>query len=299
MSRKQMWSIIVVLLMTNVATLVWMNFSDRGMKTDKGTIQDMQAAVAKVGDKSITYASWLSALDHQHGEEVLEQLINQEVVFQLAEEQDMQIEEKLIERELSLMETMTGVMDDDQLQAMRDHWRKQVRYNYLLEALMTQDVGIPEEEMKEYYNQYKQQYEFQKTYQLSHIVVSSSEEAEKVVQELDDGAAFDALAREYSADEETKQKGGYLGYFSEDSSFLSDSYYDVASELEEGEYSKPFPSEQDYILLYVHRTLPAISFTYDELKAAVERQVALQHVGGSFSPKDLWEEIGVDSYYDD
>lgn len=51
-----------------------------------------------------------------------------------------------------------------------------------------------------------------RTVRAKHILVKTEEEANEVLKKLEDGADFDALAREYSFCP-SKEKGGDLGYF--------------------------------------------------------------------------------------
>lgn len=305
MTRKFLWGMVVVLLLTNLTTLlVWLNTDKAPSENPNNKLRQPVAAseeevVASIGDESILHQNWLTMLEKRHGKTVLEELINKEVVFQLAEEKGIQLNDKVMERELALMETMLGVTSDSKLKEKRKTWQEQVRYNYLLEELMTQDIGIEEKKIKDYYEEYKDQYDFQKSFQFSHIVVSTEEEAKKVAKELEDGSSFEILAREYSTDSSTRGSGGYLGYFSKDSSYVPDEYFKRAQKLSAGSYSDPFETDQGYVLLYVHRMLPKINISYEDVKQHIKRQLALDYVGDSVSVKTLWDDVGVEWFYGD
>ncbi|KGP71824.1 peptidyl-prolyl cis-trans isomerase [Pontibacillus yanchengensis] len=305
MTRKVLWGIIVILLVTNATTLFFeLKPNEQVSPSQENQAkpvkeEDEREPVATIDGTEITHQDWLTSLKEQHGEAVLEELINKEIVLQLAEKNDIKIEKKLIERELSLMETMQTITDDKTIQTKREQWEDQITYNYYLDELITRDIKINEDTIKDYYDSYKEQFDFTETYQLSHIVVSSEAEANKITKELKEGASFSVLAREYSNDESTKDKGGYLGYFSKESAYFPSEYYEHAQKLSSDAYSKPFKTNQGYILIKVHRTLPGITFTYDELKNQIKRQLALDYVGDSYSPKVLWEELNVNWMYGD
>lgn len=304
MTRKFLWGIIVVLLVTNLTTLlIWVNVKG---KTNEGTdrsanpiVENKNEPVALVGGEPIEYEEWDQELQRQYGKQVLEDMIDQEIIFQMADEYNIQIQDKLIQRELSLMETMLGVMNQDEIEAKRDEWLDDIRSRFYLEELLTRDIGIDEEEIQSYYNEHEDQYDFIETYQLSQILVRNKDQADKVKKELDEGASFEMLAREYSIDDYTQENGGYLGYFSKESGYLPNVYYEKAQQLSSESYSEPFQTNKGYVLIYVHRKLPSITFSYEEVKRQIKRDLALEYVGDSFSAKPLWEQAQVDWVFGD
>ena len=304
MTRKFLWGIIVVLLVTNLTTvLIWMNANNGdGIDITKeypGLSKDSKQVVALVGDVEITNNELYQNLQTKYGQQELEDMINDEVVKQLVERNKIKISDKVIAREIDLMETMLGTANNEDIKARRTEWKKEVESRLYLEELLTNDIVIKEEDLKEFYKNHKDQYNFEETYQLSQILVKDQEEADKVEKELKNGADFTMLAREYSIDDYTRNKGGYLGYFSKDSQYLPSIYYDKASNLQEGAYSQPFNTEDGVVILYLHQKLPAIEFTYDEIRGQIKRELALDSLGESASAKLLWEQIGVDWIYGD
>ncbi|QST00152.1 peptidyl-prolyl cis-trans isomerase [Pontibacillus sp. ALD_SL1] len=304
MTRKLLWGIIVVLFITNLTSLlVWVSTKEQTStsSTSKMTpvVEATEEPVALVGEEKLHHEEWMATLQEQHGKDILMDMIDKQVVFNLASEYDIEITSKLIQRELALMETMLPVMEEKEIEEKRKQWEDDVRYRYYLEELLTKDIGISEKEIKTFYEDHKDQYEFRHTYQLSHIVVPSEETAMKVKEELDGGAKFSMLAREYTEDEFTKGKGGYLGYFSDESQYLPSLYYDQAESLSPGSFSEPFRTDQGYVLLQMHRTLPSITFTYEEIKKQIKREIALDYVSDSLSARPLWKEVGVDWIYGD
>lgn len=304
MTRKFLWGIIVVLLITNLTTLlIWVNVRgyvyDGENRAGKPVVTDPNEPVALIGGEPIEYEAWEQELQSQYGEMVLRDMIDRQIVFQMADQYDIQIEEKLIQRELSLMETMLGVMDKEEIEDKRRGWREDVRYRFYLEELLTKDIGIETDKVQAYYKEHEDQYDFHETYQLSQILVQKEKEANKIKKELDEGASFEMLAREYSIDEYTKGNGGYLGYFSKESKYLPGIYYRKAQELSTEAYSGPFKTDQGYVLLYVHRKLPSITFSFEEVKQQIKRELALEYVGDSYSAKPLWEEAQVEWVFGD
>ncbi|WP_099158877.1 peptidylprolyl isomerase [Virgibacillus ndiopensis] len=298
MSKKLLLSVIVVLLITNVATLLFWNKDDEKVVLDEGNAVDLKKPVATIEGEEISYKEWMDALRKAHGQSQLEKMIDHEIVTQLAKKNNIEVSEKVIDRELSLLTGMQGPMTEEEAEKKAKKWREDVIYRYQLAALLTMDASIPEEEMRSYFNDYKNQYNFTASLKLSHIIVPDFDTAEKVMKELDNGASFQLLAQEYSIDEDTKKDGGYLGYFTNNSQFLPTGYRETALEMEERSYSEPFKSDTGVAIIYLHAKLPDIEFTYDEIKPYIKSELALEKQKESLSTKPLWDKLDIEWIYE-
>ncbi|UOQ83872.1 peptidylprolyl isomerase [Gracilibacillus salinarum] len=297
-SRLVLWSIILLLLLTNICTVLLMsnnNASDQLVMSD-GEI-DRNKPLAEVGETDINYQSWLNELINQHGEEVLYNMVDSEVVFQLAKQQDLSIEPKIIEREIARMMVMEGVLSKEEKADKVDEWTQQIEYRYYLQELLTNDVEVPESEIEAYFNEYQRQYQFEDMVQISHILVPTQQEAEYVMTKLEDGESFSEVAKEHSIDEETASDGGYLGFYSETSSFIPTEYYEVTSELSPGDYSEPQLVDNGYAVIYLHQHLASIELSYEEAYQEVRQDLALDQLDDDIDAESLWNEIGVDLTY--
>ncbi len=298
--RKILLAIIAVLLVTNVITLIFANRGgDEVMVDDAGEEKTVASnePVATVGGETITYGNWMENLRSTYGERMLKTMIDREIVTKLAEEKNIEISEKVIEREIAYLTSMQGPLSEEELNKEKEKWRDEIIYRYQLEFLLTEDISIPDEEVERYYSGYKNQYNFRSAMQLSHILVSDMETAEKVYDELEQGANFEMLAREYSIDDETKHNGGYLGFINTNSQFFPNGYEEVANEMEEHTYSEPFVADNGVAIIYLHQKLPEIEFTYEEIKPYVENELALHQENIPLEATPLWEEVDVDWIY--
>ncbi|MGY0695000.1 peptidylprolyl isomerase [Virgibacillus sp. FSP13] len=298
MSRRLLLGIVVVLIVTNITTLLAWN-KDENVTIDgtKAKI-DSGKPVATVGDEEISYNAWIQSLRDVHGKSQLKQLVDHKLVEQLASNRNIEISEKVIDREIALLTTMQGIMTKEETASKEKKWRKDIVYRYQLMALLAENTKVNEDEVTAYYNGYQKQYDFQATMQLSHIVVSDFKTAKKVVKELDNGASFKLLAKEYSIDEETKSAGGYLGFFVNSSQFLPNGYEEVAKEMEQRSYSEPFKSDHGVSIIYLHRKLPSITFTYDEIKQYIKEELALEKNGRSLTADSLWDKADIKWIYE-
>ncbi|WP_164670642.1 peptidylprolyl isomerase [Virgibacillus doumboii] len=298
MKRRFLWGVIAVLLITNIATLLFWNKDEKVALDGSNTEFDPKSPVAAVGGEEVSFQEWMKSLRENHGEEHLRDLIDHEVVKQLAKENNIEISDKVIAREIALLTTMQGVMSKKETKQKEKEWRKDILYRYRLGALLTADASIPESEIQSHYNSYQEQYNFQASMQLSHIVVEDFETAEKVKKELDNGASFDLLATEYSTDEDTKKAGGYLGFFVNTSQFLPGGYAEKATEMEERSYSEPFQTDNGAAIIYLHRKLPSITFSYDEVKPYIRRELAINEQNKTLTAEPLWDKLDIEWVYE-
>lgn len=254
--------------------------------------------VAKIDNQEIHYDDWQQQLYDEYGKKVLTDMVNKEVVFQLAEERKLDVPEKLMERELARMYMMHGVLSKEKEERLREKWQEQISYRFFLQELLIEDEVMADEVLEEYFDTYKNQYQFSQMFQLSHITVATKEEADQVKELLDKGEAFGDVANQYSIDEDTNRNKGYLGYYSETTSFLPVMYFDVVEELEEGEYSDPYLLNGGYVILKLHRILPEIALTYEEAYAEVRQDVMLEDYPSDLKAEELWDELEVETIYD-
>ncbi|GAB3806304.1 peptidylprolyl isomerase [Virgibacillus kimchii] len=300
MSKKLLLGIIIVLVITNISTLfLWDSSEDEAMVFDgEDQVKSAEEAIASVNGEEISYQDWMAKLREQHGERELKSMIDREIVRQLAAEQGIEVDDKIVEREISMITAMQGIMPEKELEAEKESWRDDIEYRYQLEFLLTEDVDIPEEEVEQHYNTYQNQYDFTASLQLSHIIVEDFDTAGKVIDELEQGASFDLLAQEYSIDEETNTEGGYLGFIYTSSQFMPDGYEEVADEMEKNTYSDPFAAGQGIAIIYLHRSLPSIEFSYEEMKPYVENELGLHELEQSLSADSLWDDMEIEWIYE-
>ena len=301
MSKRLLFGVIVVLIITNVATLLFLDKEkDTKVHVDDESEKTITSKerVAKVGDKEIVYEDWIASLQKAYGEKHLKEMIDRELVEQLAEENNIQINEKLIEREIYYLATMQGIMSKSEIEKEEKKWRENALFRYQLEELLVGDVNIPEQEIRNHYNTYRSQYDFKASMQFSHIIVDDFEIADKVLEELDSGASFHLLAQEYSNDDETKNIGGYLGYYTKTSQFIPHKYFEIAESMEEHSYSDPFQTDNGVAIIYLHRDLPSVTFTYDEIKQHIKNELALKELEQPLTTKPLWEQRDIEWIYE-
>lgn len=316
MNQKVLISGIIILFITNIWTGALL-LSDRsldGASTETNATVDQtdgkesssgskEKVVAEVGDHTITEDEWLAELKSVHGEQQLESMINREVVLQYAESQNINVSEEEISKEITLMKAMVAGGSDELSESEQaffkdeEKLKEDIRYSLLLEELLTKDVVVSEEEMKRYYDENEDLFHSPPGYRISHIVVSTKEQAEQVSKELKNGSNFSVLAMEKSLDDFSANQGGSLGFIPENSSIVPKAYFDVLEGMDSGQWSNPVEVEEGYAIVMLEEKVAGQSFSYSDVKDQIRRQMAIGQINDTYSAKPFWQEVGVDWIY--
>ncbi|PHI51285.1 peptidylprolyl isomerase [Bacillus halotolerans] len=254
-------------------------------------------SIATIGGKSVTREEWLKEMEDEYGKSTLEDMINVRVVEQLAKKNNLKVSKSEIDREFLLIKAVNNSFYEDEHTTEKE-WKDQIRYNILLEELLTKDIDISKTEMKSFYNQNKELYQFDDSYRIRHIVVKDEEEAKQVLKELEGGSSFEAVAAERSTDRYTSPYGGDLGFVTEASDNNPSSYIEEAKTLKQDEWSnEPIKVNNGYAIIQLKEKLNARTFSYDEVKNQIKRQIAMDQLGDKATVKSLWKEADVSWFY--
>jgi peptidyl-prolyl cis-trans isomerase C len=106
----------------------------------------------------------------------------------------------------------------------------------------------------------------------SHILVATEDEAKAVIDELDKGGDFAAIAKDKSTDKASGAKGGDLGYFTKED--MVKEFADAAFEMKPGEVSKtPVKSQFGFHVIKVEDRRKQAPPAFDDVKDQVKQMV--------------------------
>lgn len=265
---------------------------------DVSGLGNTSEVIATIGEDDITREQWMAELESRFGKDTLKELINGKVVNLLADKHKITVSDDVIERELTVYKSMYNSLDEEQF-GNEENWEEQIRYSILLEELLTKDVTVPEEDIKSFYNRNNDQYNIEEAYRLAQIIVKTETEAKMLIEELEGGSSFEALALEKSLDEFTANSGGDIGFVSKGNEYIPAEYFEVVSTLNEKQWSKPIKVDSGYAVVLLQEKLKGISYSYEDVKGQIRRQIALEQMEGSVSVEPLWDEVGVTWFYGD
>lgn len=293
LKSRTIWTIIVGVLLVSCIVVAYKLTKSQAAATQS------QESIATIGDKSVTREDWLKKMEDEYGKSTLEDMINVRVVEQLAKKNKLKVSDSDIEREFLLIKAVNNSFYEDEHTTEKE-WKDQIRYNILLEELLTKDIDISEKEMKSFYTKNKELYQFDDSYRIRHIVVKDQEEANRVLKDLKGGSSFEAVAAERSTDRYTSPYGGDLGFVTEAQDSIPAAYITEARTLKENEWStEPIKVSKGYAIIQLKEKLNARTFTYDEVKGQIKRQIAMDQLDDKATVKTLWKEADVSWFYDD
>ncbi|WP_439187401.1 peptidyl-prolyl cis-trans isomerase [Bacillus subtilis] len=291
MKSRTIWTIILgALLVCCIAVAYTLTKSQAGASSSGESI-------ATIGGKSVTREKWLKEMEDQYGKSTLEDMINVRVVEQLAKKNNLKISKSEVDREFLLIKAVNNSFYEDEHTTEKE-WKDQIRYNILLEELLTRDIDISNKELESFYHKNKELYQFDDSYRIRHIVVKDEEEAREVLKELKGGSSFEAVAAERSTDRYTSPYGGDLGFVTEASDNIPSAYIEEAKTLKEDEWSQePIKVSNGYAIIQLKEKLKARTFSFDEVKDQIRRQIAMDQLGDKATVKTLWKEADVSWFY--
>ena len=197
-----------VLLVGVLPFIIWC-----GSKEDK--------VVAKVGEKSITIGDLKEAWTKLPSTETMTK---------------KQVLLMLIDKELLALEAQKVGLDQDEQVIRKLEEIKRAKMIQSFDRRMAEQISLSEKEMRRYFEESGMKSNME--VRASHIMVETLEEAEDILEQLKQGAAFAQLAKERSIDRGTAEKGGDLGYW-EQGVMIGPSAQKVFS-MKVGELSEPF-----------------------------------------------------------
>ncbi len=181
----------------------------------------------------------------------------------------------LIEREILYQEGIKKGIDKqpEVALAIEDQRRQEIAKAVIEHHL--KEHPITEEQVKALY---EKEYGPDRAFEvkLRHIQLDSEEEAKKVIERLEKGESFEALARELSKDA-SAEKGGDLGWHSLNA--LPAGFGEVIVTLDEAQFSKqPIQSDLGWHVVMVEKKRPVTPPSYESIKHQLFDQLQNQAI---------------------
>lgn len=152
--------------------------------------------------------------------------------------------------------SQNGVNNEEQLKDL-------IKLDKLKQKLALEHLKIQDKDLKALYEQKKPEI------RVSHILVSDETLAKDIKSKIDSGEDFGSLAKEFSQDIATKEKGGDIGYFKEGD--MVQAFQDAARKLKVGEVSQPVKTDFGYhvIKLLDEKKLPS----FEQMKPQLQSEL--------------------------
>ncbi|WP_436663211.1 peptidylprolyl isomerase [Pontibacillus chungwhensis] len=224
--------------------------------------------VAETANGNITKDEFYNKLVDQYGDAVLKEMLYDTVLSE-----DFSVSEKEVQAEVDKVKDSYGEQFESALQ--QNGFKDEAQFKEFLktqlqkEKATTQGVEVTDEQVKDYYENMKQEVE------AKHILVEDEKTANEVIDKLNNGGDFAELAKEYSTDTSSAEKGGDLGYFSTGDMVLP--FEQAAYDLEIGKVSEPVKSDYGYHIIKVtdkrEKEDTSSIGTFDEMKDQLKTEL--------------------------
>ncbi|MEI7025768.1 peptidylprolyl isomerase [Paenibacillus sp. y28] len=283
------WILLVVVI---VAALAYILAS--GKKTAAGE------AVATVNGEVITKDVLYDELVKQGGTQTLDTLITKKLLEQEAKKRNVTVTDEDVNSQLedikkSFPSEEEFTMALTQYGMTLDQLKEQIRPQALVTKILTPEIQLSDDDKKKYFEDNKASYNKAEQIKASHILVATKEEADAILAQLKNGADFATLAKEKSTDTGSKANGGDLGYFERGK--MVTEFDDAAFKLNVGETTTaPVQTQFGFHIIKLVDKKPAVTATYEDKKAEVEKQMITEEVGKRY--QEFVDKLKQDSKID-
>lgn len=256
--------------------------------------------LATVGDTEILYTDLADQLIELQGKDTLETMITNEIVKQEAEKAKVEVSEEDIDTEyenyinyyggeesFNSMLQMYGMTADD--------IRKDIENSLLTEKVIASTIEVKDDELKTYFDENAANYETSAEVAAKHILVETEEDAKSVLDRLNKGEEWDALAAEMSTDTSNKDKGGDLGFIGE--GVMVEAFQTAAFAQEVGTISEPVQTDYGFHIINVYDKKEAKAAVFEDVKDKVKDDYVYAKVSEQFATwmEDKKEEYKVEN----
>lgn len=203
---------------------------------------------------------------------ILDQLITERLIIQIGRQQQIHEDQNLLEQQ---MQTLKAQFPNASADGLREFLRQKLLVQAVIQAQVVSKIAISDQELKQFYDQQKDQFNEPEQVRASHILVKVAPDAspdqkdtarkkiEYVLTQARAGNDFAELAKQYS-ECPTNTKGGDLGFFVRN--VMVAPFDNAAFSLKEGEISNVVETEFGYHIIKLTGKKSQRIVTFDEAK---------------------------------
>ena len=235
--------------------------------------------IAAVNGQKISRATLDTKLEaSQAGASTLNQLIQESLVDQYGKDNHIDVPGSEIDKkEADIKSKMQPGQFDSILkqQALTEaDVRNILREQIIIEKSVGKDIKVGDAEIKSYFDKNHALLDKPEQVRARHILVADKPTADKVESELKSGKKFEDLAKQYSTDPSTKDKGGELGFFGKGQMVPAFQTYAFSGKV--GAISPPVKSPFGWHVIQVEEKKPALKATLASSRDQIKQQLVQQ-----------------------
>jgi len=245
---------------------------------DSTTNSSDDLVIAKVGDQEIIFGDL---------NELIKMMPPSYQAMFKTDDQVTKLLERQIDNILFSQEARRLQLDQDPTVRYKiEEFTKGILTQALIDSRVNKSVTVTDGEIEEYYKKHQDEFQVPEKVKVSHILIAvapdapekekkeKKKQAEAILAKAKAGEDFAALAKQYSEDTKTKNKGGVLGFFSQGS---KDSELEKAAfNLKKDEVSNLILTKKGYQIVKLLDKKEAKTKSFEEAKNRINNKVQQQ-----------------------
>src|SRR5215469_6565389 len=190
-------------------------------------------------------------------------MVQETLIQQYAKKNNITVtDDEIAKREDDLKANFPNGSWDEMLKARglsEDDVRQALREQIILDKALANKVTVSPAQVKSYFDKNHAAFDKPEQIKARHILVKDMATAQKVETALKSGQNFADVAKQYSIDPGSKDKGGELGFFRRGQ--MVPAFDQVAFSMKVGQISAPVKSPFGYHIIQVEAIQPAVKAT--------------------------------------
>ncbi len=238
-------------------------------------------SIAVVNGQAISRADFERRIDASPiAKQTLSQLIQGVLIDQYATQHHIIIPQASIEKKLGEIRAKYPSGQFDVLLANQgftiDDVKRFLRQQLVLEQAVGNNIKISDSDVSSYFAKNAAQFDQSEQVHARHILVADLKTADEVEGQIKGGAKFEDLAKKYSNDPSSKDKGGDLGFFGRKQ--MVPSFEEAAFSQPINVVGPPVKSPFGYHIIEVLERKPAVKATLANSSDAIRKQLRQQQM---------------------
>lgn len=241
--------------------------------------------IVSVNGQNITKAELDNKLESgAAGKQQLNQLVQSVLIDQYAKDNKIDVSEAEVQKKEDEIKARYPAGQFETLLKQQglteDDVKKILRQQIELEKSVGKNVSVSDADVKAYFDKNHALLDKPEQVRARHILVADLKTANDVEGKLKGGAKFEDLAKQYSTDPASKEKGGELGFFNKGQ--MVPAFESVAFSQPAGKISAPVKSPFGYHVIQTEEHKPATKATLassrDQIKTQLTQQQQAQQI---------------------
>ena len=235
--------------------------------------------VASVNGQNITRADFDKKLESSPtARQVLTQMVQQDLIDQYARDKKVDVSQAEIDKKESEIKARYPAGQFDQILKQQGLTEQDVqnilRQQIILSKAVAPQVHVSDADVKAFFDKNRAMFDKPEQVRARHILVADQKTAQTVLAKLKAGGSWDALAKQYSTDPSTKDKGGELGFFGKGQ--MVPQFQDAAFNAKVGQIVGPVKSPFGYHVIQTEEKKAATKATLANTKDQIRQQLTQQ-----------------------